>query len=154
MMRWIIALSCTLVTAAYADPTRSACPAPDPCLTQTDPSPRGRITCFTRDARRLASCDGAADLAQAFGTLRAWIAEASARQVAKDTKGTAETLERVVAQHRLVAALLDKVIAARRATDARSTADERRKAAAAAHLEVARREDARRRLELKVSKQP
>lgn len=134
MRRWIIAIVLLMGSPAAADQTR--------------------ITWFTQEARRLSKADGAAEIAQAFGTLRAWIAEAQARQVAKDTRGVALTLERIEAQHQLVVALLDKVVAARKATEARTDANEKRKAASAAHLEVARREDDRRRLELKVTKTP
>lgn len=115
---------------------------------------QSRITWFTQEARRLAKADGAAEIAQAFGTLRAWIAEAQARQVARDTDGVARSLERIEAQHALIVALLDKVVAARRAADARSEATDARKAATQAHLTTAEREEVRRRIEIKVDPRP
>lgn len=109
-----------------------------------------RITWFTTEARRLAQVEGAAGIPAAFGTFRAWIAEAQAYQVAKDERRVAAALARVEAQHQLIVALLDKVVAARIANEAKAESEENRAAATQAHVKTARREDERRRLALSV----
>lgn len=109
-----------------------------------------RITWFTTEARRLAQIEGAAGIPAAFGTFRAWIAEAQAYQVAKDERRVSRALARVEAQHQLIVALLGKVVAVRDANEAKAEAEESRAAATQAHVKTARREDHRRRVALSV----
>ncbi|MGK0359548.1 MAG: hypothetical protein ACI9U2_001850 [Bradymonadia bacterium] len=111
---------------------------------------QGRITWLTIEARRLAELEGAAGIPAAFGTFRAWIAEAQAYQVAKDDRRLARALARVEAQHQLIVALLDKVVSVRAASEAKAEAEEARAAATQAHVNTARREDHRRRVALSV----
>ena len=118
-----------------------------PRIAQAD---QGRITAYTEEVRRLAKSEGAAGIPAAFGTLRAWIAEAQDYQVAKDARGVALALARVEAQRLLIVALLAKVVTQRAATEAKAEAEEARVAAAQAHVATARREGVRRRLALSV----
>lgn len=111
---------------------------------------QGRITWLTTEARRLAQLEGAAGIPAAFGTFRAWIAEAQAYQVAKDERRLARALARVEAQHQLIVALLDKVVSVRDANAAKAEAEEARVIATQAHVTTARREDHRRRIALSV----
>jgi hypothetical protein len=115
---------------------------------------QSRITHFTREARRLAQQPGADGIPAQLGTFRAWIAEAQAAQIAKKTRTVERALARIEAQHQLIVALLDKVVAKRAAQAAKAEAREMRAAASAAHAEVARREEARRRLAASLEEAP